>query len=110
MPLVLNTPRQVNLTINAVKIVAAPSDNDLNTTTIYAYEGNYDAQSGVFTAYRSKGERILNATQFAAMMALIKAEYDANHTGDPQGIHAATKIVQYNWLAGKLGETEYTIV
>jgi len=110
MPLVLDVPREVTLTINAIKIVASPNDNDLNTTTLYAYEGNYDSGTGIFTSYRSKGERILNDTQYSAMMLAIKNEYDANWTSDPLGIHKAEKVVLYNYLANQLGETEYTIV
>jgi hypothetical protein len=109
MPLILAAPKQVTFNVNAVKVVSTPNDNDLNTTTIYPYEGFYDAATKVFTPLQPLDEYILDQAAYASLMIKAKTYYDKNLTSDPMGIYLAQKVILYDWLASELGETGYTL-
>ena len=110
MPLILQTTKTVFFDINAIKVVSTPNDNDLNTTTLYPYEGVYDAATKVFTPVRPLPEYILDQATYGSLMAQAKAYYDTNLINDPMGIYNAQKQIMYDWLATQLGETGYTVV
>jgi hypothetical protein len=110
MPLLLKNTKSVTFEINAVKVLSTPNDNDLNTTTLFPYEGFYESSTGKFTPLQPMDEHILGQSTYEDLMRLAKTYYDQNLTGDPMGIYLAQKVIMYDWLANEIGETGYTIV
>ena len=110
MPMLLSASKSITLEINAIKVVSTPNDNDLNTTTLYPYQGWYDAETKAFTPIIPLDEHLLDQTAYAGLMVRAKAYYDDNLTDNPMGIYEAQKIILYEFLAEQLGESDYTVV
>lgn len=109
--MILETERDETFTINAIKVLAAPTDNDLNTTTLYPYLGFYNSTTKVFTPLKPIDEEILNEEKYKILdlqaHALIISEHEAGNVLTP---FKAQKKVMYDYLSALVGETNYTVI